>query len=224
MRIVTRDDLTAWLDGLTGSATLIAPKAVEEQILYKPVAGSLEIAFGFTKTDLSPKEHFLPPTHLLLSIAKGEGGIVVEEPPELGEQVLFGVRPCDAKALRALDALFMRGNIVQNSIKNTSALAGLDEVYVQFIKLYWKFIKCFVQRATGLDFSSDFVNHGAHSRVPDAPGNDLEGGDERNTRFEHSGQLPAENRNIFRRYPATSSSEQWLGFLFNANRRYTLTP
>jgi ferredoxin len=107
MKVVTRDDLTAWLDGLIGSVTLVAPKAVEEQILYKPVAGSSEIAFGFTKTDLSAKEHFLPSTHLLLSIEKGEDGIKVKEPPEVREQVLFGVRPCDAKALRALDALFV---------------------------------------------------------------------------------------------------------------------
>jgi ferredoxin len=107
MKVTTRDDLAAWLDRLSKSITLIAPKAVEEQVLYKPVAGSSEILFDSAKTDLSVKEYFLPSTHLLLSIEKGKEGVRVEDPPVQEEQVVFGLRPCDARALRAVDALFL---------------------------------------------------------------------------------------------------------------------
>jgi len=107
MKVTTRDDVTAWLDGLSERFTLIAPRAVEEQVLYRPVAGSSEIAFDFSRTDLPVKEYFLPATHVLLSIERGEEGVSVEEPSLDGEQVVFGLRPCDARALRVLDALFL---------------------------------------------------------------------------------------------------------------------
>ena len=107
MKVTTKDDLTAWLDKLAKSYAFIAPKAVEEQILYRRVAGSSEIIFDFARTDLSVKEYFLPSTHVILSIERGEEGIRVEEPSPEEERVVFGLRPCDAKALRVLDALFL---------------------------------------------------------------------------------------------------------------------
>jgi sulfhydrogenase subunit beta (sulfur reductase) len=107
MKVTTRDGLAAWLDRLAHDLTLIAPKTVGEQILYRPVAGSSEIAWGFGKTDLPVKEHFLPSTHVLFTIEKEKQGVRVREPPADEEQVVFGLRPCDARALRVLDALFL---------------------------------------------------------------------------------------------------------------------
>ena len=108
MQVTTRDDLTAWLDGLAGHLTLIAPKTVEQRVLYRPVADSSEIAFDFARTDLPVKEHFLPPTHVLLSIEKGKEGVRLGEPSPERERVVFGLRPCDARALHVLDALFLK--------------------------------------------------------------------------------------------------------------------
>jgi ferredoxin len=112
MNIATREDVLAWLDGLAanGSAeerTLVAPTAVEEQVLYRPVRGSSEIVLSFGRTDLSAKEFFFPPTHVLFSVVKDADGIRLEDPPEQGEQILFGLRPCDARSLRVLDALMI---------------------------------------------------------------------------------------------------------------------
>jgi len=108
MQVTTREHLTAWLDGLAGHMTLIAPKTVEQRVLYRPVADSSEIAFDFARTDLPVKEHFLPPTDVLLSIEKGKEGVRLEEPSLEGERTVFGLRPCDARALRVLDALFLK--------------------------------------------------------------------------------------------------------------------
>jgi sulfhydrogenase subunit beta (sulfur reductase) len=107
MKVATSDRLMDWLDGLSERFTLIAPRAVEEQVLYRPVDGSSEIVFDFVKTDLPVKEYFLPATHVLLSVEKGEDGVRVEEPALEGERVVFGLRPCDARALHVLDALFL---------------------------------------------------------------------------------------------------------------------
>ena len=108
MKLTTRDELTTWLDGLSQTSTLIAPTSVEGQILYKPVGTTSEIVFDFARTDLSLKEYFLPSTHTLLSFERGEeGGVNIQQPSEDGHRVIFGVHPCDARALRVLDALFL---------------------------------------------------------------------------------------------------------------------
>jgi len=107
IKVMARDQLLAWLDDLAGRSTLIGPKPVGEKILYKPVRHSAEIALDFTKTDLSAKEYFLPPTETILSMKREKKGFSVEEPSLDGEQVLFGLRPCDARALRVMDALFL---------------------------------------------------------------------------------------------------------------------
>jgi sulfhydrogenase subunit beta (sulfur reductase) len=128
MKVTSRDDLTAWLDGLSERFTLIAPRAVEEQVFYRPVADSSEIAFDFSRTDLPVKEYFLPATHVLLSVERGEEGIKLEEPSLDGERVVFGLRPCDARALRVLDALFLEEEPVDPYYaerRDKTALIGL---------------------------------------------------------------------------------------------------
>ncbi len=58
MKAATKKDLSTWLAGLMEEYTVIAPAVVEDTILYKPVASTDEIAFDFTRTDISLKEHF----------------------------------------------------------------------------------------------------------------------------------------------------------------------
>jgi len=107
MKVTTKDSLAAWLDELTRSYTLIAPKAVGKQILYKPVEASSQIIFDFAKADLPAKEYFLPATQLILAIERGQDSIELREPSLQEERVIFALRPCDARALRVLDALFL---------------------------------------------------------------------------------------------------------------------
>ncbi len=107
MKATTRKDLVAWLAKLMEKYTLIAPAAVGNNVLYKRIASTDEIAFDFTRTDMSPKEHFFPDTQAILSITKRHGEVSLTEPSLEREQVIFGVRPCDARALRVLDALLL---------------------------------------------------------------------------------------------------------------------
>jgi len=107
MNLITQAQLAEWLDGLARQRTLIAPHEVAGILLYRPVESSQEIAWGFGRTVMSVKEAFFPPTERLLTIQKSDGGIeLIENLPE-GEQVIFGVRPCDARGVKILDALFL---------------------------------------------------------------------------------------------------------------------
>ena len=107
MKATTRKDLITWLTGLMEEYTVIAPTVAEGNVFYKRVASTDEIAFDFTRTDMSSKEHFFPDTQTILSITKGHGEVSLAEPPLEREQVIFGVRPCDARALKVLDALLL---------------------------------------------------------------------------------------------------------------------
>lgn len=107
MDIISPGSLASWLDRLAAESTLIAPRNVEGLILYRPVSSSADIACDFTRPVLSVKEFFFPATERLLTIAKT--GQTIELQPTLpeGKQVIFGVRPCDARGMKALDALFI---------------------------------------------------------------------------------------------------------------------
>lgn len=107
MNFITQAQLTEWLDGLARQQTLSAPRDVSGVILYQPVESSREIAWGFSRPVMSVKEAFFPPTERLLTIEKIDGGIKLNETLPEDRQVIFGVRPCDARGVKILDALFL---------------------------------------------------------------------------------------------------------------------
>ena len=104
---ITRDQLAGWLDALMGEARLIGPRWEQGVLLYRPLTNNLELAWEFTRPTLSAKEFFFPPTERLLTIEKTSQHIKLAETLPEGRQVIFGVRPCEARGLRHLDALFL---------------------------------------------------------------------------------------------------------------------
>jgi sulfhydrogenase subunit beta (sulfur reductase) len=107
MSTIDRDHIASWLDALTGSFTLLAPADIQGVLLYRPVKESSEILWDFGRPVLSIKDAFFPATEQLLTIEKSLGNIEIKETLPDGAQVIFGVRPCDAKGLKALDAVFL---------------------------------------------------------------------------------------------------------------------
>lgn len=107
MKLITRDALATWLNTLTRYYTVIAPQLVEGELLYRQATSSAEIVFDFERTVLSPKTFFLPDTQAILEVEKQGKEVTLAEPTLVQEQVLFAVRPCDARGLRALDALLL---------------------------------------------------------------------------------------------------------------------
>ena len=105
--LISQAELETWLDGLAQAQTLIAPREISGVALYHPVTKSDEIAGGFTRPALSVKEVFFPPTERLLSIEKIGAEIHLNETLPEGQTTVFGVRPCDARGVRLLDAVFL---------------------------------------------------------------------------------------------------------------------
>ncbi len=107
MILISHDALTAWLDQIAGERQLIAPRDVGKgHIQYRPVAGSSEITFDYTRPDMPAKEYLFPHTEKLMRIEKRDEEITLHDFFLEEEQVLFGLRPCDAHGFVAFDALF----------------------------------------------------------------------------------------------------------------------
>ncbi len=107
MKVTTQEALAAWLDALAERYTVIAPRWVEKQLLYGPVASSADIVFEFQRTVLSPKTFLLPDSEVILEVEKRAAETSLRDLAPAHEQLFFGVRPCDARGLMALDALLL---------------------------------------------------------------------------------------------------------------------
>lgn len=104
--LIYQEALAKWLDSLAEGRTLIAPRDVDGVLLYRPVENSSKIQWGFARPVLSVKEVFFPPTERLLKIEKTAQQVHLLETLPEGQKVVFGVRPCDARGLLTLDAMF----------------------------------------------------------------------------------------------------------------------
>jgi ferredoxin len=107
MKTLTQAQLDKWLDGLAQELTLVAPVNKQGKLLYREVHSSGDIAWEFERTDISPKSWLLPATEPVVTITKGEQ-LQLEDPPAPQVKVVFGVRPCDARAALAIDALLLQ--------------------------------------------------------------------------------------------------------------------
>jgi sulfhydrogenase subunit beta (sulfur reductase) len=105
--VLSKNSLIHWLDQIASQMRLIAPRDIAGNILYRLVNNAAEITWDYTRPVLSIKDVFFPPTEVLFTIEKIGNEVNIRETSPEGEQVLFGVRPCDAHGLQALDALFI---------------------------------------------------------------------------------------------------------------------
>ncbi len=106
-RVIEKSRLTELLDKLAHDYYLIAP-VQNGDVTFQHVKSGREVTLDYVNTTLSPKGAFFPQTETLFRFSRGsEGELRVE--PETGlqrEQVVFGIRPCDARSLRLLDMVF----------------------------------------------------------------------------------------------------------------------
>ncbi|MCP4535997.1 MAG: hypothetical protein GY832_02525 [Chloroflexi bacterium] len=108
MKSTTENKLRTWLDGLAQDADLIAPRDIDGHVLYRSAASSDDVLFNYERPELSAKEYVFPATEVLLRIKRQGNEVTQEEVLPDRKQVIFGVRPCDAHGLAAIDALFLK--------------------------------------------------------------------------------------------------------------------
>ena len=107
MRFATVPALRAWLDKLVQRADLVAPRDVDGRVLYRPVSSSDEVLLDYQRPELSAKEAVLPSTEVILHVEQRGQEVALEEVLPDRQQVVFGIRPCDAHGMAVIDALFV---------------------------------------------------------------------------------------------------------------------
>ena len=104
--VIKKEDVTQFLKGLS-DFTIYAPVQEEDAVLFKVIQTPDKIALQFTNSVKSPKHVVLPQTETMLKVTKGkENNINIDEPNLDEKNILFGIRPCDARGIAILDKVF----------------------------------------------------------------------------------------------------------------------
>ncbi len=105
---ITRTDLDKLLGFFRERGAVYAPAKDEAgDVALTEVGRAASVVLAYTNFRLSPKAFFFPQNQTLLRFNDGraeEVGVIDRA------TVLFGVRPCDARALLALDQVFLDGH------------------------------------------------------------------------------------------------------------------
>ena len=128
MKFISRNDFEAWLRGLSDGRTLYAPVEDEGVLLYQAIKDLDEIVWDFSRPVKSIKELFFPQTERLMVIKQNGGNVTIEEELPDEKSIVFGVRPCDARGMLALDSMFIDTEPIDNYFsarRENSILIGL---------------------------------------------------------------------------------------------------
>ena len=110
-RILRKERLEPFLEALLQERLVFAPVKKGETLHFERIESARDPVLGRGNTKNSPKDALFPQTERLFAYRHGKEGPQIE-PTSTGEEerVLFGLRPCDARALLLLDRVF-GGNI-----------------------------------------------------------------------------------------------------------------
>ena len=107
MQMISKQNLRGWLTRIAQDHRLIAPTQVSRVILFRPVADVEQVVLDYVNSVLSPKEWFFPRTDTLFTIERNADGVELTPPTLDQKQVIFGIRPCDARAITKQDKVFL---------------------------------------------------------------------------------------------------------------------
>lgn len=107
--VLLKAALRDWVERLLASHALVGPVADTDTVTrYRPVGRESLLCLGGPRPAVSPKSHFFPQTETLFTFqGSGPALALTAAVPEAAPTVVFGVRPCDARALRRLDDVFL---------------------------------------------------------------------------------------------------------------------
>jgi ferredoxin len=107
MQIIAKDALERWLSSLLEKGQVVAPTLVEGTHLFRPICSVEEVAWDYYNSTVPPKEWLFPPTERLFTLEFKDGKADIRETVVDQDVVIFGLRPCDARAIAMLDAHFL---------------------------------------------------------------------------------------------------------------------
>lgn len=109
-KIVKKDNLDELLNKLRQDYQIYTPAREGSSVTWQLAGKADELLWGFSNTDLFPKNFFFPQTECLMHFknsSEDPQGMIMQEDPGLEQKrLLWGIRPCDAQAFKILDKVF----------------------------------------------------------------------------------------------------------------------
>lgn len=102
------------LDGLfkalkSGGKRILAPVEKNGRTIFEDVDSYASVAAGYVQTTISAKDALLPRCEEMMRFQTGKSTVSMEQGPAAPvPTVVFGIRPCDARSLSVLNAVYLK--------------------------------------------------------------------------------------------------------------------
>ncbi|MFX1296204.1 MAG: 4Fe-4S dicluster domain-containing protein [Promethearchaeota archaeon] len=109
-KVLSKKKFPKFVEELLKISKVIAPIKKNGFYVFQEVKAADEISLNFLNTKIPPKEIFYPRTETLFTYTKKNDGIeIVENENSVENQIILGIRSCDAKSFILLDKFFAFG-------------------------------------------------------------------------------------------------------------------
>jgi sulfhydrogenase subunit beta (sulfur reductase) len=109
-KIIQKEELADFIKSLKATYEVFAPVKEDGFYSFKPLHDDQNVDLNCTNTRLSPKSLLFPQSEKMFEFTldneSSDAHILKESPKEYPPTVVFGMRPCDAKALRLINVNF----------------------------------------------------------------------------------------------------------------------
>lgn len=115
MKLLPKAKLDALLTHLSREAVVYVPKTVAGVSKFAPYVSQDPMCLDETNTLLPPKDLLFPQCQKMYHYGVGPDNEMFVDPLiESGDQVLFGLRPCDMRSIECLDDVFLTKGYTDN--------------------------------------------------------------------------------------------------------------
>ncbi|MGD8314261.1 MAG: 4Fe-4S dicluster domain-containing protein [Syntrophobacterales bacterium] len=109
-RVINKSDLPSLISRLMDHYRVYAPVRHQGMTNFQEISSADQVDLSLANTTLSPKSIMLPHSESMFEFSldrtANQAGILLEVETDLAPRVIFGIRPCDAKAFQLLDLNF----------------------------------------------------------------------------------------------------------------------
>jgi ferredoxin len=110
--VMEKKDFPSFIEELRKEYEFIGPVRKGKSYIFDKISDEKEISLDYDTTILPPKKlFFLPEEKLFSFLRKEKGRVDIKEEEKEAKRALFGVHPCDVKALLLLDQV-MKGDFL----------------------------------------------------------------------------------------------------------------
>lgn len=106
-KTIAKKDVARFLARLLKDYTVYAPTRVAGVVSFREISSPDDVDWDTVVTRKPPKEVFFPETEVLFSYEQADGGLALRSTEAVEtERIVWGIRPCDVRALMVQDAVF----------------------------------------------------------------------------------------------------------------------